>query len=74
MRLPSLEEVIACNEAVREADEVSPSADDDDLDRVARALDRARVESDPVDVAAALAFELTSAQRFHEGHKRTAAL
>jgi hypothetical protein len=66
--------VIACDEAVREPDEVSPSADDDDLDRVARALERARVESDPLDVAAALAFELTSAQGFHEGNKRTAAL
>lgn len=74
MRFPSLEEVIACNEAVREPDEVSPSADDDDLDRVARALERARVESDPLDVTAALAFELTSAQGFHEGNKRTAAL
>ena len=74
MRFPSLEELIACNEAVREPDEVSPSAEDDDLDRVARALERARVESDPLDIAAALAFELTSAQGFHEGNKRTAAL
>jgi len=74
VRFPSLEEVIACDEAVRKPDEVSPSADDDDLDRVARALERARVESDPLDVAAALAFELTSAQGFHEGNKRTAAL
>lgn len=32
------------------------------------------MESDPLDVAAALAFELTSAQGFHEGNKRTAAL
>jgi Fic/DOC family protein len=74
VRFPSLEEVIACNEAVREPDEVSPSADDDDLDRVASALDRARVEPDPLGAAAALAFELTSAQGFHEGNKRTAAL
>lgn len=74
MRFPSLEEVIACNEAVREPDEISLNADDDDLDRVARALDRARVASDPLDVAAALDFELTSAQAFHEGNKRTAAL
>lgn len=74
MRFPSLEQVIACNEAVRGPDEISPSADDDDLDRVARALDRAGVASDPVEAAAALAFELTSAQGFHEGNKRTAAL
>jgi hypothetical protein len=74
VRFPSLEELIACNEAVREPDEVSPSAEDDDLGRVARALERARVGSDPLDVAAALAFELTSAQGFHEGNKRTAAL
>ncbi|MGH9025768.1 MAG: Fic family protein [Acidimicrobiia bacterium] len=74
MSFPSLEEVIACNEAVRGPDEISPSADDDDLDRVARALDRARIESDPIDTAAALAFELTSAQAFHEGNKRTAAV
>lgn len=41
---------------------------------LARALDRARTESDPVDAAATLAFQLTSAQAFHEGNKRTAAL
>lgn len=74
MRFPSLEEVIACNEAVREPDEVSPTADDDDLERVARALERARLVSDAIDAAAALAFELTSTQGFHEGNKRTAAL
>lgn len=74
MRFPSLEEVIACNEAVRAPDEVSLTPEDDDLERVARALDRARAASDPIDVAAALAFELTSAQGFHEGNKRTAAL
>jgi len=74
VKFPSLEEVIACNEAVREPDEVSPTAEDDDLDRVARALDRGDVGADPIDVAAALAFELTSAQGFHEGNKRTAAL
>ncbi|MGQ0805696.1 MAG: Fic family protein [Actinomycetota bacterium] len=66
--------MIACNEAVRGRDEASPSAEDDDLARVARALDRARIDADPIDVAAALAFELTSAQAFHEGNKRTAAL
>ncbi|MGQ0805707.1 MAG: Fic family protein [Actinomycetota bacterium] len=74
MRSPSLDQVIACNEAVRGPDELSPSADDDDLERVARALDRARIASDPIDAAAAIAFELTRAQGFHEGNKRTAAL
>lgn len=74
MRFPTVEEAIACNGAVREPDEISPSADDEDLDRVARALDRARAESEPTGAAAALAFELTSAERFHEGNKPTAAL
>ena len=74
MRFPTLEEVIACNEAVREPDEASPSADDDDLDRVARALERAKTETDPVETAAALAFEIAYAQGFYEGNKRTAAL
>jgi prophage maintenance system killer protein len=74
VRFPSLDEVIACNEAVRGPDESSTSADDDDLDRVARALERARAESDPVDAAAALAYEITAAQGFYEGNKRTAAL
>ena len=74
MRFPTLEEVIACNEAVREPDEASPSADDDDLDRVARALERATTETDPIEAAAALAFEIAYAQGFYEGNKRTAAL
>lgn len=74
MRFPTLEETIACNEAVRGPDEASPSADDDDLEEVGHALDRARVESDPIDAAAALAFELTRIQGFYEGNKRTAAL
>jgi hypothetical protein len=69
VRFPSVEEVIACNEAVRTPDEVSPTPEDDDIERVARALGRARATSDPIDVAAALAFELTSAQGFHEGNK-----
>ena len=42
--------------------------------RVARALDRARVTADPIDAAAALAFEITRAQGFYEGNKRTAVL
>ena len=74
MRFPTLDEIIACNEAVREPDEASPSADDDDLDRVARALERATIEHDPIEAAAALAFEITYAQGFYEGNKRTAAL
>ncbi|MCJ7437906.1 MAG: Fic family protein [Acidimicrobiia bacterium] len=74
MRFPNLEEIIACNEAVREPDEASPSADDDDLDRVARALERVTTETDPVEAAAALAFEIAYAQGFYEGNKRTAAL
>lgn len=72
--VPDLEEIIACNEAVREPDEASPSADDDDLDRVARALERARTETEPVEAAAALAFEIAYAQGFFEGNKRTAVL
>lgn len=74
MRFPTLDEIIACNEAVREPDEASPSADDDDLDRVARALERAKTETEPVEAAAALAFEIAHAQGFYEGNKRTAAL
>jgi prophage maintenance system killer protein len=74
VRFPTLDEVIACNEAVREPDEVSPSADDDDLDRVARALEQAKTENDPLEAAAALAFEIASAQGFYEGNKRTAVL
>jgi len=72
VRLPTLAEVIACNEAVREPGEASSTADDDDLDRVGAALDRAREPSELVDVAAALAFELAAAQGFYEGNKRTA--
>jgi hypothetical protein len=72
VRFPSLDEAIACNEAVRGPDEPSTSADDDDLERVDRALQRVRVESDPVDAAAALAYEITAAQGFYEGNKRTA--
>jgi len=74
VRFPTLDEAIACNEAVREPSEVSPSANDDDLEQVARALERARAETDPVDAAAALAFELATAQGFYEGNKRTAVL
>jgi hypothetical protein len=47
VRFPTLDEVIACNEAVREPDEVSPSADDDDLELVRRALGRAQSEAEP---------------------------
>ena len=72
MRFPSLDEVIACNEAVRDPDELSPTAEDDDLDRVERALERARAETDPIDAAAALAFAIAAAQGFYEGNKRTA--
>jgi len=74
VRFPTLDEIIACNEAVREPDEASPSAEDDDLDRVARALERASTEHDPIEAAAALAFEIAYAQGFYEGNKRTAAL
>ena len=48
------------------------SADDDDLERVDRALQRVRAETDPVDAAAALAYEITAAQGVFEGNKRTA--
>ena len=74
MRFPTLAEVIACNEAVREPDELSPSADDDDLDLVARALGLVGDSTDPIEAAADLAFELTRAQGFYEGNKRTAVL
>jgi len=74
VRFPTLDEVIACNEAAREPDETSPSADDDDLDLVDRALERTRNIADPIDAAATLAFEITRAQGFYEGNKRTAVL
>jgi prophage maintenance system killer protein len=74
LRFPTLEEAIACNEAVREPNEVSPSADDDDLERVERALLRAGEHSDPIAAAASLAYEVTFAQGFYEGNKRTAVL
>ena len=74
MRFPTLDEVIAANEAVRGPDETSPTPEDDDLDRVAGALDRARAENDPIQAAAALAFEIAFAQGFYEGNKRTALL
>ena len=74
MRFPTLDEVIACNEAVRTPDEASPSADDDDLDLVSRAIERAQSEPDPVDAAAALLYEIAAAQAFFEGNKRTAAV
>ncbi len=63
MRFTNLDEVIACNEAVRERDEVSQTADDDDLELVARALERALGVEDPIEAAAA---------GFYEGNKRTA--
>jgi hypothetical protein len=66
VRFPSLDEAIACNEAVREPDEVSLSADDDDLDLVGRALERAAEETDPVDAAAALLYEIAAAPGFFE--------
>lgn len=72
MRFPTLSEVIACNEAVRDPDEASPSAEDDELDRVTEALARVRTETDPIDAAAALAHRLAAAQGFYEGNKRTA--
>jgi hypothetical protein len=74
VRFPTLDEVIACNEAAREPNETSPSADDDALDLVERALERARNVTDPIDAAATLAFEITRAQGFYEGNKRTAVL
>jgi hypothetical protein len=58
----------------REPDEASPSADDDDLDLVANAIERARAVADPVDAAATLAYEIAGAQGFYEGNKRTAVL
>ena len=74
MRFPTLDEVIACNELVREPDELSPSAEDDDLDLVETALDRARHITDATDAAAVLVYEITAAQGFFEGNKRTAVL
>lgn len=74
MRFPTLDEVIACNELVRDPDELSPSADDDDLDLVEAALDRARVVTDAVDAAGVLVYQIAAAQGFFEGNKRTAVL
>lgn len=74
MRFPTLDEAIACNEAVRESSEASPSADDDDLERVDRALDKARRRTEPLEAAASVLYEVTAAQGFYEGNKRTAVL
>jgi len=74
LRFPTLDEVIACNELVRDPDEISPSADDDDLDLVEAALDRARVVTDAVDAAGVLVYQIAAAQGFFEGNKRTAVL
>src|SRR6516165_5830176 len=74
VRFLTLDEAIACNEAVREPAEVSPTPGDDDLDRVEQALVRAQIQKDPIDAAASLAYEVTSAQGFYEGNKRTALL
>lgn len=74
MRFPTLDEVIACNEAVREPDEASPSVDDDDLELVQRAVERAESEVDALEAVAALLYEIVAAQGFFEGNKRTAVL
>jgi prophage maintenance system killer protein len=74
VRFLTLEQVIACNEAVRGPDESSPTAEDDDLDRVDRALMQAQAKTDPIDAAAALAYEVTAAQGFYEANKRTGSL
>jgi len=74
VRFPTLDEVIACNETVREPDEASPSADDDDLELVQCALERVQSEADSVDATAALLFELVVAQAFFEDNKRTAVI
>jgi len=74
LRFPTLEEAIACNEAVRESSEVSTTADDDDLDRVDRALRRAASQRDPIEAVASILYEITAAQGFYEGNKRTAVL
>jgi hypothetical protein len=62
VRFPTLEEAIACNEAVREPNESSPSADDDDLARVGQALRRAQPSTDAIEAAASLAYEITFAK------------
>jgi prophage maintenance system killer protein len=74
LRFPTLDEVIACNELVREPDELSHTAEDDDLDLVAAALDRARQVPDVIEAAAVLVHGIAAAQGFFEGSKRTAVL
>jgi prophage maintenance system killer protein len=74
LRFPTLEEAVACNEAVRESSEASSTAEDDDLGRVDRALARARQHGEPIKAAASLIYEVTAAQGFFEGNKRTAVL
>lgn len=74
MRFPTLDKISGCNELVREPSELSPSAEDDDLDLVAAALERARVVTDAVDATAVLVYEIAAAQDFFEGNKRTAVL
>lgn len=72
MIVPTVDLAVAINEAVRESDEWFD--EDDDLDRLARAIDSIAGELDPVDAAARLAFRVTYAQAFTEGNKRTALL
>lgn len=74
MILPSLALAVSLNEAVRDEEEAREPGDDDDLDRVAGALDRISELDDPVEAAARLIFHVTFAHGFFEGDKRTALL
>ena len=72
MRRPSVELAVAINEAVRESDEWFTDADE--LDRLRRAIDSIRDESDAIRAAAHLTFRVARTQAFGEGNKRTALL
>lgn len=72
MILPTVDLAVAINEAVRESDEWFD--DDDDLDRVSRAIESIDELVDPIEAAARLAFRVAHTQAFGEANKRTALL
>ncbi len=72
MRAPSLRLAIEINQRVRENDEWFDEPDD--LDRFETALSSIGGLEDPLLAAAILAYQITRAQGFTEGNKRTAFL
>jgi len=72
LKKPTLRLAIEINKRVREKDEWFEEPDD--LERVSRALSSVDREENPVVAAAILAFQVTRAQGFAEGNKRSALL